>query len=320
MKAPILAHLTPATKLIFLLLLVIFCFITVSLAGVLFAVPLFHLNLFKDLTILNNFDNPASVGLLKYLQIIQSFGLFILPAILAGIFFGGNMNCYLGTNKGSFSSVFLGTLLIMFVSLPLINWLTSVNEMMSLPGSFRGIEQWMKETEEEASKITEAFLNVKTTGGLLVNILMIAIIPALGEELFFRGLLQRLFSEWFKNVHIAIFFTAFLFGAIHLQFYGILPRIFLGVVLGYLFFWTGSLWVPVFAHFINNGSAVLISYLANRGFISTGYEDFGATNNVFLITGSILFTAGLLFLVYRSTGRRKKALDDSGFNPPPSFS
>ena len=298
MKEPILGHLTPVAKLIFVLLLTLSCFIIITLAGILAAFPLFHINLFTDLSIINDFNNPSSVELLKYLQIIQSIGLFIIPAFLCGIFFGRSGSGYLGLNKISSSSVLLGTLLIMFVSLPMINWMTSVNEMMKLPEFFKGIEQWMKGTEDEAAKLTETFLNVKSTGGLMVNLLMIAVIPAIGEELFFRGLLQRLFSEWFKNIHLAIFFTAFLFGAIHLQFYGILPRIFLGILFGYLYYWTGSLWIPVFAHFINNGSAVIISYLANRGFISTGYEDFGATNNFFLITGSIVFTGFLLFGIY----------------------
>jgi len=73
----------------------------------------------------------------------------------------------------------------------------------------------------------------------------------------------------------------------------------LGVLFGYLYYWTGSLWVPVFAHFLNNGAAVIVSYLSSRGFISSGYEDFGATNNFFLIAGSIVFTSFLLFMVYQ---------------------
>ena len=172
-----------------------------------------------------------------------------------------------------------------------------MNEMMKLPVSLSGLEKWMKDTEEEAGRITDAFLEVSTTGGFLVNLMMIAIIPAIGEELFFRGILQRLFSEWFRNVHIAVFFTAFLFGAIHMQFYGLLPRVILGVMFGYFYVWTGSLWVPILAHFLNNGAAVIVSFLAGKGVIKTNYEDFGATDNVFLITGSILFTVFLLYLV-----------------------
>jgi membrane protease YdiL (CAAX protease family) len=316
MKDPILARLSASAKLIYVLLLVIVCFFILSLIGILLAIPLFHVNLFTDLSVYTDFQNPGSVPVLKYLQIIQSISLFILPALFAGFFFGGNTGNYLGMNKLATGRIFLATILIIFVSLPIINWATSLNEMIKLPDFLKGIEDWMKETEEKAAGLTEAFLNVNSPGGLLVNLLMIAVIPAIGEELFFRGLLQRLFAEWFRNVHLAIFLIAFLFAAIHLQFYGFLPRMILGVLFGYLFYWTGSIWVPVFAHFLNNASAVIISFLANRGTLSTGYEDFGATNDLFLVAGSILFTGGLLYIVYRSTLPHTHVSSDDISDPP----
>ena len=299
MKRGILEYLSPFAKLLFLFLLVICCFILLSFAGVLLAIPLFHINLFNRIDILMDIQNPAYIGILKYLQMIQSVSLFIVPALLAGFLFGKSPANYLGIKKKASVSFFIATFLILFVGLPFINWLSSINEMMKLPESMKAVEQWMKDTEGEAAKITDAFLNVKTLSGLSVNILMIAIIPAIGEELFFRGVMQRIFSDWFKNMHVAIFFTAFLFAAIHMQFYGMLPRMMLGVLFGYLYYWTGSLWVPVFAHFLNNGAAVIVSYLSSRGFISSGYEDLGATNNFFLIAGSIVFTGFLLFMVYQ---------------------
>ena len=309
MKDPLLGHLSASAKLIFVFLLVIVCFVILSFLGILLAFPLFHVNLIKDISVYTDFQNPDYIPILKYLQIIQSISLFILPALFAGFFFGGNTGNYLGLNKLSTGRIFLATILIIFVSLPMISWTTSLNEMIKLPGFLKGIEDWMKEMEEQAAGLTEAFLKVSTTGGLLVNLLMIAIIPAIGEELFFRGLLQRLFSEWFRNVHLAIFITAFLFAAIHLQFYGFLPRMLLGVLFGYLFYWTGSIWIPIFAHFLNNGSAVIISFLANRGTVSSGYEDFGATSDLFLIAGSILFTTGLLYLIYRTTRNKEEELN-----------
>ena len=90
----------------------------------------------------------------------------------------------------------------MMVSAPFISELVSLNEMMKLPSALGGMERWMKDTEEEAAQITEKFLDVHSAGGFLVNMLMIAVIPALGEEMMFRGLLQRLLGEWFKNIHI----------------------------------------------------------------------------------------------------------------------
>jgi uncharacterized protein len=309
MKDSLFGHLSAPAKLIFVFILVIVCFIILSMIGILLAIPLFHVNLLKDISVYTDYHDPESVPILKYLQIIQSISLFILPPLLAGFFFGKNTGNYLGLNKSSTGRIFFATILIMFVSLPMISWATSLNEMIRLPDFMKGIEDWMKETEEQAAGLTESFLKVNTTGGLLVNLLMIAVIPSIGEELFFRGLLQRLFSEWFRNVHIAILITAFLFAAIHLQFYGFIPRMLLGILFGYLFYWTGSIWIPIFAHFLNNGSAVIISFLANRGTVSSGYEDFGATENLFLIAGSILFTAGLLYMVYRTTRNKAEELN-----------
>jgi uncharacterized protein len=308
MKDSLLGHLSASSKLIFVFLLVIVCFVILSMIGILLAIPLFDVNLLKDISVYTDYKNPESVPILKYLQIIQSISLFILPALFAGFLFGGSRGNYLGLNKISTLRIFLATTLIMFVSLPMISWATSLNEMIKLPDFMKGIEEWMKETEETAAGLTESFLKVDSVGGLLVNLLMIAIIPSIGEELFFRGLLQRLLGELFRNIHLAIFITAFLFAAIHLQFYGFLPRMMLGILFGYLYYWTGSIWVPIFAHFLNNGSAVIISFLANQGTVSSGYEDFGATENIFLIAGSIFFTAGLLYLIFRSTRNKEGEL------------
>jgi membrane protease YdiL (CAAX protease family) len=306
MKTGALGELSPFTKLVFVVLLIISGFILSFLAGIFLAIPLFHVNLLNNMSVLTEFSNPQAVALLKYFQLIQSIGFFILPALLAGWFFEGNATGYLKVNKTSSLMIFMITIVIMFVSLPAINWIISINEMMKLPAALHGIEQWMKDTEDQASQLTDAFLNTDTIAGLGVNMMMIAIIPAIGEEMLFRGILQRLFSEWFRNIHVAIVFTAFIFAAIHLQFYGFLPRMLLGILFGYLFFWSGSLWLPIFAHFLNNGSAVILSFLVSRNMVKQDYQDFGSTDNIFLIAGSIVLTGLFLFWVYRITKEKKK--------------
>lgn len=308
MKPALLGNQSPLTRLVFTILLTISCFLVTFILGVLLAIPLFKVNLFNSFAAISDYSNPSAIALLKYLQIIQSFGLFIIPAILAGFFFERNSPGYLRIDKPSKPVIYLLALVIMFAALPLINWMVVLNEGMRLPEFLGGVEKWMISTEGEAAKLTEVFMNVNSLGGFTINMIMIAILPAIGEEFLFRGLLQRLFDEWLKNIHVAIFISAFLFGAMHMQFYGILPRMMLGVLFGYLFYWTGSLWIPVFAHFINNASAVFISYLANLGIIEAGYEDFGATDNLFLIAGSALFTGVLLFMVYRIEKNRYQVL------------
>jgi len=304
MKKVWLLQLTPFAKIIFVLMLIILGLVLAVLGGILLTMIQYHADMAKAILLLSNINDPSVLPLLKELQILQSVLLFIIPAGIAGYLFERSSLGYFGLNKVPSGSILLMILLIMMFSLPMINGMVSLNEMMKLPAVFRGIEQWMKEAENQAAQITETFLDVHTIGGFAVNMLMIAVIPAIGEEMLFRGLFQRLFGEWFKNIHIAIILAAFLFSAVHLQVYGLLPRMILGVMFGYLYLWTGTLWAPVFAHFLNNGAAVLVSYLSNTGIIHADYEKFGSTDNVFLITGSVVFTGMLLYGIFMICRRK----------------
>lgn len=298
-KQPLLGSLTPFSRLIFAVLLAIACFASFFLAGMLLAVPLFGVSLTGMLSSLSDYTDPDAIRILEYFQVVQSFGLFIVPPLLAGWFFERNSIRYLALNIPSRLPVYLLTLTLLFSCLPFLNWLITVNESMRLPEFLRGIENWMKATEEAAADLTDAFMKMPSAGSFLFNLLLIALLPAIGEEFLFRGLAQRLFSEWLSNIHAAILVSAFLFSAMHFQFYGFLPRMMLGVMFGYLFYWTGSIWVPVFAHFINNGVAVIFSYLWQKGVLSGDYEDFGTTDNALLIALSLLSVASILWLVYR---------------------
>ena len=107
-----------------------------------------------------------------------------------------------------------------------------------------------------------------------------AILPAVGEELLFRGLLQQKLFSCFKNIHISIWITAFLFSALHLQFFGFFPRFLLGALLGYMFYWSGSLWLPIIAHFTNNALALLMSFFISKNMISTDLDQIGIDENM----------------------------------------
>jgi hypothetical protein len=149
----------------------------------------------------------------------------------------------------------------MFFSIPIINHLVEINQNLSFPESLKSIEQWMSQKEENANQIMVEFLKADNISALLLNLFMIAVLPAVGEELLFRGVLQRLIGKWLKNKHVGIFLAAVLFSAMHLQFYGFLPRLALGILFGYLFLWSGTLWLPIMAHFINNATAVIAFYV-----------------------------------------------------------
>lgn len=294
-----LGTLTPAAKLLFAIAMAFSCFIIFFFTALLVALPVFGLSMENIFSLLSKPEDPKALPLLEYFQVTQSVGLFIAPALLCGFLFGGSSGDYLKWKNGGTFPVYFIVFLMMFLSLPFINGLVNMNEMMKLPTWLKGMEDWMKSSEEQAARLTESFLAGKSFSQFLFNIFMIAILPALGEEFMFRGLLQRLFGDITKNVHIAIFITAFLFGAMHMQFYGILPRMVLGIIFGYLFYWSGSIWVPVFAHFVNNSGAVVISYLSNLGLISQKYQDFGSTDNPYLVTLSLLMTCACLWMVFR---------------------
>ncbi|MBR4468823.1 MAG: CPBP family intramembrane metalloprotease [Bacteroidales bacterium] len=186
---------------------------------------------------------------------------------------------------------------LMFVSIPVTTTLTTWNEGMHLGGAFSGIEKWMKELEETAQALTDKMANVDTIGGLLLNLLVIALIPAVGEEMTFRGVLQQSLTRR-MNPHIAIILSAAIFSFFHFQFYGFLPRLFLGILLGYMFYITGSLWTSILMHFVNNGASVTLYYLGNIGVIEDA-EHWGETQNVWLIVASAVVTLGLIIWSWR---------------------
>jgi membrane protease YdiL (CAAX protease family) len=156
----------------------------------------------------------------------------------------------------------------------------------------------MRAAEAKAMAITEAFLAVNTPLGLAVNILIIAIIPALGEELLFRGVIQKELSKWSGKVHLSIWITAFLFSAMHLQFLGFFPRFLIGGLLGYMFYWSGSIWLPILAHFVNNGVAVILYYMVAKGRLAADVETIGVNEGqTSMLLISFLSVSLLLYLL-----------------------
>ena len=181
---------------------------------------------------------------------------------------------------------------LMLVSIPFTNQLTLWNEDLSFGPAFTKLEAYLKTLEETAQAATEKMLNVDTFGGLLLNLLIIALIPAVGEEMTFRGVLQQSLTRN-MNPHIAILLSSAIFSFIHFQFYGFLPRMFLGMLLGYMFYITNSLWTSILMHFVNNGASVVIYYLGNKGIIED-VEHFGETHNIWIIIVSAIITIALI--------------------------
>lgn len=236
---------------------------------------LFGINMTGDPAILDQTNNASLVNAFRLFQGLAAIGTFILPAIGAAFLFSDQSKEYLGLTRKVQGIHLLVVFVLLIVAIPFINWMMQLNGAMHLPSYFKQLQDWMAATEAQAAKITKLLLGSTGVSDLLVNLLVIAIIPAIGEELLFRGVIQKLFTELANSKGFAIVLTAILFSALHMQFFGFLPRFALGVLLGYLYVWSGSLWVPITAHFINNAMAVWLTWCMERGVIQVNPDTLG---------------------------------------------
>lgn len=184
------------------------------------------------------------------------------------------------------------TVILTFVTMPLTSVIMEWNQNVVFPEFLQGLEVWFKAKEEAAKIMTQAITKFSGTGELLVGILVVAVVAGVGEELVFRGILQNLMWKGTNNIHIAIWVTGFIFSAFHLQFYGLIPRMLLGVLFGYYYYWSRNIWVPILAHFINNAVTVIGIHLYNTGGIQTNIEE-----NVAMPWHTILFSVVLSAII-----------------------
>ena len=294
---------SPFSKLLLLLGLILVFSILTALSGLLVGKLYFGASFTKLAGIISNPEIPEAVYFAKFFQLFNQIGIFILPVLAYTFFVSSSPGGYLKLDEKPTAASLLIVGLVVYTILPFSNYLADLNQQIVLPEMFAGIEQWMKAKEHQATQLMEMFLKADNIGGLSVNLFIVAVIPALGEELIFRGVLLRLMKELTKSIHLAVIISALLFSAVHLQFYGFFPRFLLGLILGYSFVFSRNLWVPVFLHFINNASSVIIYYLHYNGFIKISMENFGTTPNPVFIVGSLLITLWLMLILYQKEGR-----------------
>jgi len=254
----------PARKFMLLLGLFLFCLGIATVAQILILFLFAEMESMQDIASLSDYNNPKIITGMKIAQGASAIIMFIIPALLFAWISSEKKFKYLKIQNWFSSQSGLAVVLLVFCAMPLINWMGEVNSHLTLPDFLSGLENWMKSSEESLKKLTEAFLKMDNVFDLIVNIIIIALLAAVGEELLFRGAMQNVILEWTKNTHVAVWITAILFSALHMQFFGFLPRMLLGVVLGYLYVWSNSLWLPILFHFLNNGLAVLFSYLVSQ--------------------------------------------------------
>ena len=299
----LLVNKSPFLQLLIMIILVSVLF--TFLIGILIGLPFFGMDILNLLSEASSMDNPDAIALMKYFQVVSQAGMFIIPSIVFSLLVTRHVGQYLNLDKFPNAFSLIPGLILIFTILPGINWLAEINQTMTLPEWMSGVENWMRESEESAARLTEAFLKTHTVSGLLLNLFMVAFLAAIGEELLFRGILLKILNNWFRNTHLAIWVSAILFSMLHLEFFGFLPRLVLGALFGYLLVWSGSLWLPIMAHFVNNAAAVMVYFFYNKEIIDTPVENFGSLNDTLLFVISILISIGLLFMVYLNSKTRK---------------
>lgn len=268
-------HIHPFNQLLFVAFMAFATFMGVTIVGLLVGWPFFGTQAFLQLLRGEIYASTEALPLLKYIQLLQSVGLFVVPPFVVAHLLSENSTGYLKINKRpNFLSLIL-SLLIIWSASPLINELGLWNSGLVLPDWLSGVEQWMHEKESAAEDLTNLFLISESVWGLLFNIVLIGMIPAIGEELLFRGVVQNIFTRWTRNQHLGIWLTAALFSSLHFQFYGFVPRMFLGALFGYMLVWSGNLWLPIASHFINNATAVMAYYLYEKDFIHVDPDQLG---------------------------------------------
>ncbi|HSW67186.1 MAG TPA: CPBP family intramembrane glutamic endopeptidase [Bacteroidales bacterium] len=301
----ILANIHPFHQLVLLLIISLLSLLIATTLASLFLFLYTGIGLADTFTIMQQLDDPLSILYLRVLQIANQIGLFIIPPLLFAGIVAGKPGAFLRITVSTDTLMIILSLLVLVSAYPFVYWLMLINKELALPEWLHRFETWMHESEASAEQLTKLFLEVQTTREYLFNLFMIAVLPAIGEELFFRGALQTLLHRWTKNGHAAVWISAVLFSALHLQFFGFLPRLFLGVLFGYMVMFGGSLWLAIAAHFFNNATAVTIAWFYRRGWVSADYDQINYLAGSGWMFAGLIITGLLLFVIYsRSKGKQ----------------
>lgn len=240
------------------------------------------------------FHGSASIEAQKWLQFCSVVGTFLLPPIICAYLWDEDKKPlrWLKMDRGAHWSHFIMGIVIMIAALPAINLMAYFNSLIPMP------EQFVTADLNAEATIRE-FLKADNIGLVLLNIGLMALLPAIAEEMTFRGTLQQILGN---RVHLAIWLTAIVFSAIHMQFLGFIPRMLMGALFGYIFVWTGSLWVPIVMHFTNNAVAIAGYYVLPD---TNNYADtIGAGTTWYLGLISLILTYLGLLIFYRRTHTR----------------
>ena len=248
--------------------------------------------------------NTKFIFSLKILQLCSSIGTFLLPAVALAYWCRQSPGKFLRIGFQPNILPVLAAMIAIVAIMPLTSYVYDWNMQIPLPDSLPALKKWLADSQKENDQLTSLFLMMPNVGSLFFNLVVIALIPAVAEEFLFRGALQKIFQQMFRSGHAAVWVTAIIFSAIHGQFLGFFPRILLGALLGYLFFFSGNLWYSVFAHMMNNGLQVLLIYLFQSKLISYNIDN-NELPPLWIMLTCTLVSVGLIYFFILKTKKEK---------------
>ena len=249
--------------------------------------------------------NDTQLNSIRLSQLMFSIFGLVFPALATAFLLKKDESSYLSTNTFPKGVLIVFAVLSIFLLQPFVNLITVWNEQITFPDALSTLESFLRTMEKMAEELTMRFLEGKSISDFLINLFLLALVPAISEELFFRGALQRLIGAKIGQ-HLAIWIVAIIFSAYHMQFFGFFPRIILGAFLGYLLLWSNSLYLPIIAHFINNATLVTFYFLSSRKIISFDIDNIGTDNEWWIGILSIVCVTPILFIMHKKFLSSKK--------------
>jgi membrane protease YdiL (CAAX protease family) len=221
--------------------------------------------------VLTNPTADARMVLFGGQAVTALFGFFIVPALAWWRMTHRPVSSLFAAGLSARAALLVVLMVIAFavVDSVIIQW----NKNMVLPDFLSGFELWAKAKEAELERLTHLLIDFESVNEMVLGFVVIAVVAGVTEEFLFRGLVQTELARALGSRHAAVWLAAILFSAIHLQFYGFVPRLLLGALFGYLFVWSGSLWAPMLAHIANNAFALLVVRLSQTQRIPVDLEN-----------------------------------------------
>ncbi len=278
-------------QLLMFLLIAFLCWIFLQIIGIVVIITFADISI-SDLTqanlvgVLKNYEDGYFV--LFTLLITQSIGLFIIPSLIFARLIRDSNQPFLPFPTKRLGRFVLLLPIFVIAGIVLVSFMGQLNMKLDLP-------QYFHDMETQATETINYLLSFNSTSQLITTTILMAVVPAIGEELFFRGILQQIIAKWTKSNWQAILITAFIFSAIHFQFLTFLPRFFMGIMLGYLLVWSRSLWVPILAHFLHNFISILVGIQTADNTLETP-----EAINLWLVLGSTIVLIAISYWYYTS--------------------